>query len=488
MLIEPDRRTTVANRGASWLRSFACAALILAGAMAPTQDSGFVSKITSSPKPLDQFIVYKDRAFIVGDPILALGPRVLSGTWSQDGQYVLVRRALTSEKLADVLADSSSQSTSWEALSILEPASLRNTEVTRFDPSRTSLQSMGWFPGTDRVLAVTASADNSVDARPNEVSYDILIASGPGGNVQRIAPWLGMSPTSVWAMPSSSIPLALILMSFPGAEIGRVGSRPMMQPESYSLAILSSSGDIRSIKLENPTAVTSIAWSGDGKTPYVSQQAEGGVRWQRIDLQTGSLIDSSPEGARLTTGFKSVNDKFQIREIDLTLANGKSIRRTTALWLESKDTDGQNRVLLSGDARHGAISPRLDSVSYIAQGSLIIRPMVEVPTKLFEEIARMTDRNQAMSEVRHIGLALLMYAADNEDELPKNGTDVIALLADYIRDPSLGGRFVYTFAGGSIVSNVAPATVTLGYIEIDGGRVVTFMDGHVEFVPNQPVN
>jgi prepilin-type processing-associated H-X9-DG protein len=88
----------------------------------------------------------------------------------------------------------------------------------------------------------------------------------------------------------------------------------------------------------------------------------------------------------------------------------------------------------------------------------------------------------AMSNLKQIGLAALLYAGDNDNRLPLSyGAMTGYLHGDAATiDPVSGERFIYV-GGGQVLTNLVPAETVLAYSPTDKkSRAVLFADGHVE--------
>ena len=82
---------------------------------------------------------------------------------------------------------------------------------------------------------------------------------------------------------------------------------------------------------------------------------------------------------------------------------------------------------------------------------------------------------------KQVGIALLMYATDYDDEI-RSDLDLNKDLSPYVVNNKMLEGFVYTFAGGNIYEVESPSTTVLGYIDTKHGRAIVYLDSHAEWV------
>lgn len=82
-----------------------------------------------------------------------------------------------------------------------------------------------------------------------------------------------------------------------------------------------------------------------------------------------------------------------------------------------------------------------------------------------------------------VGLALMMYAFDNDGALPV-GEKWRSQLELYVKDSKVLEPFIYTDLDGKLNDLKNPAEAELGYMLAPGGRVVVYADGHAALTKN----
>jgi prepilin-type processing-associated H-X9-DG protein len=162
---------------------------------------------------------------------------------------------------------------------------------------------------------------------------------------------------------------------------------------------------------------------------------------------------------------------------------GKTERGLISSWLVSSNEPGE--AMIDSNAPIAELSPAMNAVAYISQGVAMIRPVMQIPKDMYLNALAAAERTKYMSNAKQVALAALMYSADNDDNLPGKGANINDLLNPYSKNQEIFSGFVYSFGGGNLAKVDNPATTELGYITLNGGRVVAYLDGHVKWVPDK---
>ena len=204
-------------------------------------------------------------------------------------------------------------------------------------------------------------------------------------------------------------------------------------------------------------------------------------KWFALSLQNGEAKETArPESFYM--GEKP-GGLIALHELSQVSTNGRESASINSIWMETADPDNQNRLLLAGDASDGEVNKTLDGASYISQGSLFVRPIVEVPRKRFDDALVAYTHAKVMNQARQAGVGLLMLAADYNNILPNQHENLNNLLGPYMKDTGDLNGFVYAYPGGPLDNIKNPAGTQLGYIDAGDGRAVVYIDGHVQWVP-----
>ncbi|MBS1705111.1 MAG: hypothetical protein JST40_04500 [Armatimonadetes bacterium] len=135
-----------------------------------------------------------------------------------------------------------------------------------------------------------------------------------------------------------------------------------------------------------------------------------------------------------------------------------------------------------GMGQSGDVSPTEDKVAYVYGGSVFVREFEKIDPKLLHELEERERRARALSNVKQVGLALIMRASDWDEQLP-DASNWSKEIGPYLKNESISAEFIFTFTGPSDMTKIAdPANTELGYIPVEGGRAVVYADGHAKIV------
>lgn len=144
-----------------------------------------------------------------------------------------------------------------------------------------------------------------------------------------------------------------------------------------------------------------------------------------------------------------------------------------------------NAALIEFDASSAALSPTGEEVLVVSRGVALIRPITPAPIDEFLEKLEQQLRSEVLMKAKLAGVALILYATDNDDRFPPKTANVEDLLSPYVKDREVLKGFVYTFGGGDMASIQNPADTEMGYVVGPGGRAVVFADGHAKWVSDK---
>lgn len=465
-----------------------CVLLFPILAACQSQSDSASSAALSAPQNLlgvENFVVYKTRAFAVGAPILVSGPTVQRASWSPDGQFMVIEQMKTDTSVGTVqsaiLDDTPVRPES--SLSVYSLSNGKVSDVFRFDtaPYEDDIQ---WIPGSDKALVVVTKDSTSEDAPWRTAKLYILDAAT--ASIKEFTPWGAMEgdPEAIDVMASPTQSYAFVSASFHQPD-----KRPMatVHGDATSKLILMTADELYvPVNVPDGFGRTMPIWSQDGATAYVlatapSKDSTPKSAWFTVSLTNGSLTKSSKPSSFYMGG--EPGGLITVRDIDQNSTNQKVTKAIHTLWLETLDPDSQNRMLLAGDATNGAVNKTLEAASYLSQGSLYIRPITEVPRSRFDQELAIWKRSQIMNKAKQAGLAFLMFASDNDDTFPSIKDKWETMLEPYVKDSSDLDGFVYSYPGGPVTDIRSPWSTQLGYMEGSDGRAVVFIDGHVKWVP-----
>jgi hypothetical protein len=259
----------------------------------------------------------------------------------------------------------------------------------------------------------------------------------------------------------------------------------------HTLRVLHADGSIgQAARLPDNIMVRETAWSEDGALFYwlssvrtvVDNKAKLVDSWNVFDPRTGENRPL-PEAPKT---YKENPSPFPLRlkQSHPTVTEEDASQHLRALWVESPMPSEQPRVLVCADGEWGLPSPRGDAALYYAQGAAWVVPLIRVEKQRFIEARRQAQKMAAISHAKQVGLALLMYSQDYDEQLPAQGQDVNGLIQPYLQNADALQGFSYSFPGGTLGSIADPANTILGVVQGPGGVAVIYVDGHVIWKPD----
>ncbi|MGQ9656276.1 MAG: hypothetical protein ACUVV1_00040 [Fimbriimonadales bacterium] len=161
---------------------------------------------------------------------------------------------------------------------------------------------------------------------------------------------------------------------------------------------------------------------------------------------------------------------------------------TTSTWLLHDD----RATLIAADSALAEVSPQGDAILYAAHGAAFFREIKRLDAQQLREALSQAEREKYLQQAKQIALATLMYVEDYDEMFPPNFGDegVAEVLMLYVKERSVfevDGVFAFRYLldGQSLGSLDSPTSTAVGYLEVSGGRIVIFADGHVKWVPNR---
>jgi hypothetical protein len=372
-----------------------------------------------------------------------------------------------------------------------------------------------WLPQTNTALIVLSrvTIPNPDQPQNTELTYSLLRADTITGKVSRITE-LGTEMyfrylLTDYVSASPSQPLAYIrTQEDTGAQTG-----PLFRT---SLRVYTPQGLSAPISL--PGGVSDFSWMSDGKSIYSDQIMEKTANGKFvarkmltvINLETGKV--TQPDKLPVIPASERVKEAPSLREswpvtvtiADATLQNpsGKS-QPGSALWLRptapqkpetvpsvtTNSPISTDSLLIATNARRETelATETAAAVLFTRDGSLCAAPVFRLSAIAFEQALRGAQRKAAVQNAKQVGLALIGYTQDYDENLPPSGGATADQIGSYVRNsdvfqnPATGENgFVFSYQGPSSFAQIENVSHTeLGYISGPGGRAIIWADGHV---------
>ncbi len=430
--------------------------------------------------PKTELIMTDREAVALLAPIPVSKGETRNVAWSHDGKFLFIetldhkidQRAFTDQLLQGRLDPS--MASGERTLSIYSLAKQAPVFTWRFKADKGDVGQVAWLPGNR--FAVFTVSEVVQDANGNAVrSESVYTASAANGQTSLVLRLTGGEGVLIYTDPLAK-----------GAVLAIVGG-PRFEP--WRAHWLGSDGKLLpAIRLPgnfHPMA----EWDSTGAGPYFMERVvdpetkKVRLDAHRVDFGTGAI------GPVVTPQFG------QEREVDpgFSILYGASVSAlkdaqvpARSLWLESRARTDRQCALVAADVDGYEVSPASDAVFYTTKRVSFIRPLAKMPKDAALKALEAAEKAKAIQDVKQVGLAMMMYAADYDDEMVTNDGNWTENVLPYLKDRSLMDGFVYTFEGGDLSKLDNPAETEIGYKIGPGGRAVVYADGHVKWIPDAP--
>ncbi|RYZ84354.1 MAG: hypothetical protein EOP06_18215 [Proteobacteria bacterium] len=289
-----------------------------------------------------------------------------------------------------------------------------------------------------------------------------------------------------------------------------------------SLRIYTLQGIGRTIPL--PEGGNYVEWMPDGKSicavRYSYEIIDGKKKMQEeffaIDVKAGTVTrqEKPPDTRSIPSGSNEMPespleyDEETVTQID---ANGKK-QKATGIWLHitepfslaKKSTDAPtpapsnplatDRLLVAINAHPEGImaGSNINAVLFTQEGVVYASPIFRMTAAEYDRRMRDVQRTATLKNAKIIGIGVMMYTQDYDENYPLSGPDVPDSIGPYVKDSSVFNNpfsgdpgFVYSYKGGTDLTKIEkPGTTQLGYLPGFGGQAILWGDGHVTWQPN----
>lgn len=214
----------------------------------------------------------------------------------------------------------------------------------------------------------------------------------------------------------------------------------------------------------------------------VSSKASKEVAYFRYAISSGKLqlLNGKEFYAALQAG-PDRNLPIAAEYGEETLSNGVKVPSIILRGINAPPSDGRpDRPLhFAVGVNRFDLAPAGDGVIYTLDGLLIYRDITSRDRAEYESPEGALTKNQAIHNAKQVGMALLMYAADNDDFLPVGAFR--EAISPYIKEAGPLDGFIYTYQGGSLEDLKDPGNTPLGFIKGPGGTATVYADGSVRW-------
>lgn len=423
---------------------------------------------------LDMIFTSKD-AVVLGPAIAITKGIPRESHWSSDGKWLFIESLeskFDASSLVSQIIGATEPESSPSSETVLSIYSVdRNSQavVARFPASRRSLDQVEWLPG-NRAVAFTLYEMPPVKDQEGPLTQTAYIATAGNGQSFQI---LKAAENEMVEFHSSEKARSAIVT---------VTSREEEGPRTSRAHVIGADGRL-SGAIQLKENFQGIFWDAKGNGPYTAYlvpktaNKKAHLIYFLTNFQTGALTEvSDPEWE----GYEEKSSEYHFQN-GASAAQLKLARATKkSLWLESSFESDYKFALVALDADRYEASPTSNAVYYTSQGIGMIRLM----PRISKETATKAIQAAVVREAKQVGIAMMMYAADYDDDMPLNDAEWKDSVDPYLRDRVMMEGFNYTYQGGNIGKLADPSKTEIGYKDGPGGKAVVYADGSVQWVPN----
>jgi len=469
-------------------RSVICFGLAVATCLSVAQSQG--------PDFARDFVLTDKEAVGLLSPRVVCGSQTVQILWSPDGSVLLAQRRdvqpseeffLSAVKAPPGDRPAQAPPTPTQELVFYSPRNNKVRAVVPLGDPSNQVFDLNWVPGSQQVLVeYSRMVRTTQDAAP-AITVNLALVSYDG----RVTPLISdiVNSQNFQTSVSPTRPIVAVLSEDPSA-VAPGQDQPESRKRVQKILLYNASGRLIGSSVTETHAFASPMWGKDGGFYLAFRTFEIGKKkasivYRRVDLSTAKV----GEEVAFPGGYEPKTPVLPVGILPKYLSLGKKdIPETvTAMTLVSTTKhEASEFAVITSDSKEAQLSPTGDSVAYISRGVTMVRPIAHVPKELYMQARAAALRTAILSQSKQIGLAMLMWAGDNDENLPANGADLQNLLGPYLKDNNLLTGFVYSFSGGNMSQIEAPATTELGYVPGSGGRAVIYTDGHVKWKSDKP--
>jgi len=414
-------------------------------------------------------IAGKEKAWMLLSPKFVAEGECADMAWSHDGRFLLVNRTHM-DVTPKFIQQSLSKSPNLTPPNYLGEVIVFSLEtgksrvIQKYDAAKTRYQGRWLGTGSSIFFVLTSNEDVMSSGYISSADGD-LRKLNIGEDVNYVD-FLSCPTRAEMAVNVHSASKGIMLMRFNSS--GPVGSPVKTSSGSEPVGYLKNGNEILF------TGYRKVASPASSDAKAKRQEAF----FEAVNVLTGVSRMSSK--AEYQTLFEAEEPELSV-DAKPVQVDAKLKPLTPALFRA-----GDEIALIAGDVTRAVPNRQMTGVAYCSQGMVFVRPMAEMPLAAYLEAKEAADRTVIISNAKQVALGLLLYGADNDDNLPSNQGKWQDLVYPYLKNRSLMDGFVMVFKGGNMLTVADPANTVMGYIPGKGGRAVAYVDGHVKWIKNGP--
>jgi len=439
--------------------------LLPALVLAQTQTTNSLHTALTFLKVSRDFVQLKDNVYALLPPVLVSEGAVSQMQWSSDGATLAFVKCTNPPRFDDNLVVENLAAVQNLSLCEWSFADPHVRELFAINGRTTAVDGMAWLPGSD-VLLVNTQAERPDTKSPSGTIYRFRPLGDPQELVSN-----SESLGAVEVSPSQNLAIVFGLNS-EGTQ-----TLSLIEEDGTKLVPVEplEKGQFSEFDKGGWPCVVSVL-----RDPLTGKRQK--IISQRIDLQTG-VFKVSP--STLFKGVEEPDPGLTLSESSTTPTN-ESVKAPSVRtqWVNGTQKSQFPAALVSMDTEGATISSKGNAVAYSSQGCVFVRRIVKLDPVLCKALVEEYLREDAVNKAKQVALAALMYSDDYDDNLP-NSREFASALLPYIKNGDLLSGFTFSYTGNPNLTSVEnPATTVLGFVQTSFGRAVSYVDGHVKWIPN----
>jgi hypothetical protein len=432
----------------------------------------------------------RDSGYFGLPPQVACDSKVTDGKWSSDGRYLVLQRERSTldRKTATKIFQMMTQG--------IEPPIPPPGIAT--SPGAAPAARPGTMQGPSNDFTENTLVVWDMTTKTSKVIWKARKVG------EKIDSWL-IGSDAVYLLTSTDVPPAqptedaniLHSVQILAIATGRVLYSTNLQPQTdLSFTAFDPKSNVMLVDQEGPNATTTWllnakgARTVEGIPGHYSLQGYpvGGGFVARADIKKVFRIDSAT-GVATPKDIKEYDEpepkevKFELRSQALVAKSGNNTKVSRLLVaINPKSAKGETEIVAADVGSAFGVAPGETALFYTVEGVALVRELIPVDYDLLKSAKDAAQRAAALSQAKQVGLAVIMFAADNDDIIPTGlSNDQINL---YLKNDELLIGFNYKFGGGNLSEIQNPSETEMGYVLGPGGRAIIYLDGHAQWKPN----
>jgi hypothetical protein len=447
-------------------------------------------------KPKARALFTKDGAYLVLPPKVLDSDGINSCAWTGDGKHLVYVRTNPARPLIgieDAIASIMGQGPSDSVGASIEcfDVSSGRSRVLWQDPSVMIQPIVPVGKGSSFFASVDVLVPGPAGGRPT-MTHSLLSVDAESGK-WRFVPELQGRSEYIKLEPNPVRPVAMVWLEKmdefevmapavdAAADAVAVSAGAAQEPTASAAKVeaesmlLDSQGRVIKRYADVPAGFAS--WSLDGNQFFwVRHSRKATIAYGFGDAGKAMKLDATPPAWEPP----NVTPPLQAFIVAFSAPDRNRFGSLHGLYLHALAKKGKDLLLAPGGGSP-LMAPGLNAIAYTVDRQVKVAQILKMPPEYAAKL-KAAIRQEALSNAKQAGLAILMYSNDFDDAMPLSAgfNDIVN---PYLKNESVLADFNYTPPGNLLMTAIeSPATTVIGYIEGPDGRAVVYADGHAKWL------